>query len=169
MTDGTMDPSAGAAAPAPNARLNVLGQYVRKLAFENIAAARGDAATSKPSINVQVRVDSQKVADERHQVVLATDCRAVTGEAEVFRLDLEYVGVFELANIPETALQPLLSIECPRLLFPFARRVIAETSRDGGFPPLMLDPIDFRALYLRQAQQAAAARQPNGDGSATPV
>lgn len=149
------------------ARMNVLGQYVRRVSFTNIAAQQGVAAPGgKPNISVQVRVDSAPLSDTRHQVALGTTCKATSGETEVFELDLDYVGMFELTNVPDASMPLALSIECPRLLFPFARRIIAELTRDGGFPPLLLDPIDFRALYLKQAQQAAttAAKAANGGG-----
>ena len=157
-----IDPSAQAGGQ-PAAQLTVLSQYVRNLVFDNVAAAEGANPTGKPNINVQVNVDAKPLVEDRYSVSLKTNVNASTEDMMVFSVALDYVGVFQLANVPEKALQPVLLIECPRLLFPFARRIVAECTRDGGFPPLMLDPIDFAALYRRQlaqaAQQAAAAPQ----------
>ena len=141
--------------PAP-AQMTVISQYVRDLKFENIAAANGVNPSGKPSINVQVNVDANPIAENRFLVALKTGVSASAEEKEVFKVNLDYVGAFQVQNVPENALRPVLLIECPRLLFPFARRIIAEVSRDGGYPPLMLDPIDFTALYRRQLAQAAS-------------
>ncbi|MCI4662638.1 MAG: protein-export chaperone SecB [Neomegalonema sp.] len=139
------------------AQLTVLSQFVRNVNFENSAANKGANPSGKPNINVNVNVDAKPLSEDRYSVSLKTVVNANTSEMDVFKIDLDYVGVFQLANVPKEALQPVLLIECPRLLFPFSRRIIAEISRDGGFPPLMLDPIDFAALYRRQL--AAAAQQ----------
>lgn len=144
-----------------SAQLTVLSQFVRKVTFENSAAMQGANPSGKPNINVNVNVDAKPLAEGRYSAALKTVVSASTDEMKVFTIDLDYVGVFQLSNVPQEALQPVLLIECPRLLFPFARRIVAEISRDGGFPPLMLDPIDFAALYRRQLastqQQTAPA------------
>lgn len=150
-----------AAGDAPAAQMTVLSQYVRALTFDNIAARQGMNPSGKPNINVQVNVDAAPLADQRFAVSLKTAVAASTETGEVFKVDLDYVGAFQIAGVPDEALQPVLLIECPRLLFPFARRIIAEVSRDGGFPPLMLDPIDFTALYRRQLEQQQAAAAPS--------
>lgn len=148
--------AAGATGTAAPPQMSVLSQYVRELTFDNTAAKNGKNPSGKPNINVQVNVDATPIAEGRYLVALKTNVAAATDEDAAFGVNLDYVGVFQVANVPQEALQPVLLIECPRLLFPFARRIIAEATRDGGFPPLMLDPIDFTALYRRQLQQAAA-------------
>ncbi|MEL6318855.1 MAG: protein-export chaperone SecB [Pseudomonadota bacterium] len=157
MSDETSK-STEAAESGAQAQLSVLSQYVRNLTFANTAAAEGAAPSGKPNINVQVNVDAKPLGEDRYAVALRTDVGATTDNSEVFKIALDYVGVFQLSNVPREALQAVLLIECPRLLFPFSRRIVAETSRDGGYPPLMLDPIDFAALYRRQLQQAAEAK-----------
>lgn len=147
--------SAAGAAEQPPAQLSVLSQYVRNVTFENIAALSGDVPSGKPNINVQVNVDAKPHGDNRFSVGLKTDVSATADNQPVFTVALDYVGVFQLTNVPREAMQAVLLIECPRLLFPFSRRIVAELTRDGGYPPLLLDPIDFAVLYRRQAQANA--------------
>jgi preprotein translocase subunit SecB len=148
-------------------RLSVLSQYIKDLSFENPRAPQGLAAgAQRPEIQVGVDVKAQQLPNDQYEVTLQLNLTAKAGETSVFVLELAYGGVFALANIPQDSLQPLVLIECPRLLFPFARRVIADVTRDGGFPPIMLDPIDFVALYRRritQAQQGQPAVTNGGD------
>ena len=144
---------------AVQAQLNVLTQYVKRVVFENSAAISGQAPSGKPMINVQVNVETKNDGENRYSVGLLLTIETMDGDNEVFAVELDYFGVFHLANVPENAIAAVLSIECPRLLFPFARRIIAEVTRDGGYPPLLLDPIDFAQLYKRQimeAQQSAS-------------
>lgn len=141
------------------AQMNVLTQYVRRVVFENTAAAEGRNPGEKPTINVQVNVQTNTVSDHRYVVALLLTIETMSGEDEVFAVELDYIGVFQLSGVPDEAIEAVLSIECPRMLFPFARRIIAEVTRDGGYPPLMLDPIDFAALYRRQLQQAQSGAQ----------
>lgn len=147
---------------APQAQMNVLTQYVRRVVFENTAAIKGDAPGTKPTINVQVNVETASSGEDRYTVGLLLTIETMDGENEIFAVELDYMGIFRLTGVPENAIPAVLSIECPRLLFPFARRIIAEVTRDGGYPPLMLDPIDFSNLYRRQMQEAQAGQTPNG-------
>ncbi|MEM7024188.1 MAG: protein-export chaperone SecB, partial [Pseudomonadota bacterium] len=120
----------------------------------------------RPEISVRVDVRARNVAPDRFEITLQLNADAKSEGEAVFVAELAYSGLFQLANIPEQSLQPLLLVECPRLLFPFARRILADITRDGGFPPLMIDPIDFAALYQRRmAEQAKAA---SADGPAQP-
>ncbi len=150
-------PTQGQTSEAP--RLSILAQYVKDLSFENPRGPMAFAQSqTRPEIQVRVDVRGDQLAPEQHEVVLELNIEAKTGENPVFLLELTYGGIFQLANIPDDSLQPLLMVECPRLLFPFARRIVSDLTRDGGFPPLMLDPIDFVGLYRRrlaQSQQAA--------------
>lgn len=139
------------------AQMSVLSQYVRSVSFENAAARRSENPSGKPNISVQVNVTHDPIGNNRYNVALIVTIAAAADEKEIFGVKLEYIGVFQLTNVREDALAPVLSIECPRLLFPFARRIIAEVTRDGGFPPLMLDPIDFATLFRQQAARRAAA------------
>jgi preprotein translocase subunit SecB len=105
---------------------------------------------------------------ERYEVTLQLHAEAKVGDQIAFVVELTYGGVFGLINVAQDSLQPLLLIECPRLLFPFARRVVADATRDGGFPPLLIDPIDFVSLYRMRQQQAQTARQAEGGPTANP-
>lgn len=151
------DEAASAHQPA---KLHVLSQYVRSVAFENEAAKRNQNPSGAPNITVQVNVTNSDIGSSRYIVILSTNVAATMkdgdDDVQVFSVTLDYAGVFELSNVPVEALNQVLSIECPRLLFPFARRIIAEVTRDGGFPPLMLDPIDFASLYRRQLDAEGA-------------
>lgn len=167
MSDETTN--AGAAEPAadqPQPSLKIAAHFVRDLSFENIAARDGTAAApGQPEINVTVNLDAAKTGDNRYTVGMKVNATARSGESTRFLVELDYVGVFEIHNVPEAHIHPFLFIECPRQILPYARRVVSDVTRDGGYPPLMLDNVDFAALYRAkleelQAQQAAAA-QPN--------
>lgn len=153
--------------PLPNGADNspavgLISQYVKDLSFENPNAPAIFQNQQGPEINVQFDIASAQVADEVHEVTLKIEVRAQSEGKTAFLVELSYAGLFGLRNVPEDAFQPFLLGEGPRLLFPFARRVVADTIRDGGFPPLLLEPIDFNALYFQQAQNQAG-QQPAGD------
>lgn len=161
-TNGSAPSDAGGGAPGGGGgqppQIRVLGQYIKDLSFENPNAPGGFTGDS-PQINVSVdvRVPSQNGSDYEIELRLSADAKI--GETQAFLVELVYGAVFRLENIPEQSLQPILLIECPRLLFPFARRVIADMTRDGGFPPLMIDPIDFAALYRQRLEQQQQSQQ----------
>ena len=155
MTNGNGAPSE--AAPPP--QLNVLAQYTKDLSFENPNAPASLAPQAQqPAINIQINVSANNVAENEFEVTLSVEGKAENGGKVMFSFDLAYAGVFRLLNIPKQDLHPMVMIECPRLLFPFAREIIATSVRDGGFPPLMLDPVDFVGLY-RQNMERQAAQQ----------
>jgi preprotein translocase subunit SecB len=143
-------------------RMQVLGQFIRDMSFENIAAQKALQAQAQPEIQVQVALDARKrEADNTYDIIMKMKIDSKTkGESPepVFLLELEYGGIFKVENVPEQQLHPYLLIECPRMLFPFVRRIVADVTRDGGFPPLNLDQIDFVALYRQQLAQRAAAQ-----------
>ncbi len=135
---------------APQAGL--LTQYVKDLSFENPNAPAVYQWQSQPRIDVQFNIASQNVGDDLYEVSLKVDVKAQADEGPAFQVELLYAGLFAIRNVPEEQMHPFLFAEAPRLLFPFARRVIADVIRDGGFPPLLIDPIDFGAMYLAQTQ-----------------
>jgi preprotein translocase subunit SecB len=135
---------------APQAGL--LTQYVKDLSFENPNAPAVYQWQSQPRIDVQFNIASQNVGDDLYEVSLKVDVKAQADEGAAFQVELLYAGLFAIRNVSEDQLHPFLFAEAPRLLFPFARRVIADVIRDGGFPPLLIDPIDFGAMYLAQTQ-----------------
>lgn len=143
-------------------RFHVTGQYVKDLSFENPRAPQSlIASDDKPKIEVAVDLNASKLRDDLFEVVLKVNAKAMVNDQPLFLADLEYAGLFTLQNIPDERLQQILFVDCPFVLFPFARRVIADVTRDGGFPPLMLEPIDFFAMYKKrmesQQQQAEKA------------
>lgn len=133
-------------------QVSIISQYVKDLSFENPNAPAVYQWQGQPRIDIQFNIGSTKVGDDVFEVVLKIDVKAIAADKAAFQVELAYAGLFGLRNVPEEQLQPFLLAEAPRLLFPFARRVLADAVRDGGFPPLMLEPIDFGGLYLQQAQ-----------------
>jgi preprotein translocase subunit SecB len=156
MTNGNGAPPEAAAPP----QLNVLAQYTKDLSFENPNAPGSlSPQPQPPQINIQINVGANAVGENDFEVILTVEGKAENAGKLIFSFELVYGGVFRLLNIPQENLSPMLLIECPRLLFPFAREIIATAVRDGGFPPLMLDPVDFVGLYRQNmAQQAATAQ-----------
>lgn len=131
---------------------NVLTQYVKDLSFENPNAPAIYQQQGQPKLDVQFNIGAAQVGDGVHEVVLKIEARAEVEGQVMYLVDLSFAGLFGLRNIPDEHLQPFLLGEAPRILFPFARRVLADAVRDGNFPPLMLEPIDFAQLYLTQAE-----------------
>jgi len=139
---------ANGADTAPSA--GMISQYVKDLSFENPNAPAIFQQQNAPAIDVQFNIGSAQVGEEVHEVILKVDVRAEVDGQVAFIVDLSYAGLFGFRNVPEDQIQPFMLAEAPRLLFPFARRVLADAIRDGGFPPLLLEPIDFGQLYLQQ-------------------
>ena len=146
-------------------QVGVLAQYVKDFSFENPNAPAVYQWQSQPQMDVQFNIGTQTAGPDIHEVSLKIDITAKADEGTAFRIELLYAGLFALRNIPDEQLQPFLLAEAPRLLFPFARKVIADAAVEGGFPPLRLDPIDFAGLYLQSAAQQAgdANGGPAGD------
>ena len=159
---GAGEPLANGADSAP--QVGVLTQYVKDLSFENPNAPAVYQWQGQPQIDVQFGISSESVGEDVFEVALKVDIKSRAADQTAVQIELVYAGLFALRNIPEDQLQPFLLAEAPRLLFPFARQVIADAVRDGGFPPLLLDPIDFGALYMQQlaAQEGAALEAPAG-------
>jgi preprotein translocase subunit SecB len=147
---------------APQVRMQVMAQYVRDMSFENMVALKGLTSSDvQPDIQVAVSLDARKRTQENHYDVTSkfkvTNTNKANGET-LFLLELDYGGVFLIENVPEEQLHPFLMIECPRMLFPFVRRIISDVTRDGGFPPLNVDTVDFLALYRQEVARRAAAQ-----------
>lgn len=139
--------------------LNVVTQYVRDLSFEAPRGPEANRGKGNPTITVNVNVGSKSRSNNEFEIELKIDAKAVQGEETVFHAELNYVGVFRVSNVPQQSLHPFVMIECPRMLFPFARQVIADVTIRGGFPPVLVDPIDFVSLYQRFLSRAKAAQQ----------
>jgi preprotein translocase subunit SecB len=139
----------------PTPSFAVKGQYIKDLSFENPHSPQSLMVATKPSIEVNVDLKAQKLQNDAFEMVLHIVARATADGNTMFLVDLSYAGIFQATGIPEDRIEPLIMIDCPFVLFPFARRVIADITRDGGFPPLMLDPIDFHALYMQNRARAA--------------
>ncbi len=134
--------------------LSVLGQYVKDFSFENPNAPRSlQPNQDKPQLNIQINVGVQQLAATDFEVTLKLDGKAEAQGMVLFAFDLTFAGVFRLQNMPQEHIQPLVMIECPRLLFPFAREIVGTAVRNGGFPPLLLDPVDFVSLYQQRLAQ----------------
>lgn len=144
---------------APQIKMSVLAQFVRDMSFENMVAQKGLTASEvQPDIQVQVSLDARKRSQE-HQFDIVTKFK-VTSKNKVngdtlFLLEVDYGGIFHVEGVPEDQMHPFLLIECPRLLFPFVRRIISDVTRDGGFPPLNIDTVDFLALYRQEIARRA--------------
>ncbi len=147
-------------------KISIQAQYVRDLSFENVAVQSGDGRLdAKPDIQVGVNLDAKKRTEDQFEVILKVNATAKSAESVMFIVELEYAGVFRVENVPEQQLHPVLLIECPRILFPFARRIVADATRDGGYPPLLLDMVDFAGIYtaeVKRRQEAAAAEKADG-------
>jgi preprotein translocase subunit SecB len=137
-------------------QFGLISQYVKDFSFENPNSPTVYQWQGQPQIDVQFNIGAQQVADDVHEVSLKTEISAKADNQTAFQIELVYAGLVAARNIPDEQLQPALLAEIPRILFPFARRIIADAVQDGGFPPLMLEPIDFGALYMQQAAQAQA-------------
>lgn len=163
QTNGETSGATSTANAAPPPKLQILTQYVRDLSFENIAAQKGVVSEGKPDVKVQVNIDAQQRAPEHYEVALKLKVESQIAEKPVFILEVDYAGIYLIQNVPAEQLHPLLMIECPRLIFPYLRRVVSDVTRDGGFPPLNLDQVDFLALYRNELlrRQAEAGK---GDG-----
>jgi preprotein translocase subunit SecB len=148
-----------AAAPNTAPQLMVLVQYTKDLSFENPNAPRSLSQNTQPQINITVNVSAKPLSETDVEVELRLEGKAETAGTVMFNIELVYAGVFRIQNVPQESIQAVMLIECPRLLFPFAREIIANAVRNGGFPPLLLDPIDFVTLYqqrMGQVQQPPA-------------
>jgi preprotein translocase subunit SecB len=144
---------------APPVQVKVVGQYVKDLSFENpnigkLLKEPGD----HPNLQLAINVTAQAVDTDLYESAIDFNAQATNKLGTLYELELIYAGLFKVQNLPQQALEPFLLINCPTILFPFLRRLVADISREGGFPPLLLDPFDFAQLYLRRQQELAAKK-----------
>lgn len=173
--EGSSNQKNADAGAAQQFKFQVLGQFIRDLSFENVVAQKNTGSEAVPDINVQVGLEAKKrQADHQFEVICKYTITSKTKDAgeNLFLLELEYGGIFHIENVPNEQLHPFLMIECPRMLFPFVRRIVHDVVRDGGFPPLNLENVDwvelFRQNVARQAEAAKAAQAAaNGDATKT--
>ena len=156
-------PENGAAAAQPaQVKSRVMAQYIRDMSFENILAQKGVSGDAQPEIQVQVNLDARKrTADNQYEIITKLNITSKTKEKgePLFVLEIEYAGVFHIEGVPEAQMHPYLLIECPRITFPFLRRIVSDVTRDGGFPALNLETIDFVALYRSELARRAEAEK----------
>ena len=156
MTDGGL-----AAGQGTQPQLQVLGQYIKDLSFENPNAPRSLMASGQqPQINIQINVEGKPLSDTDFEVVLRLEAKAELNYVVMVSLELEFAGLFRFGDVSPEAMNEVVLIDCPRLLFPFAREIIATTVRNGGFPPLLLEPVDFAKLYHDRMTQMPPGAQP---------
>jgi len=146
-------------------QVTILAQYIKDLSVENPSAPQVYQWQVQPNLDVQFNINVQSAADEVHEVSLKIDVTARSDNGVHFVVDLSYAGLFGLRNVPAEALQPFLLIEAPRLIFPFARQIVAEAVSSSGFPPLLLDPIDFTSAYMSQVDAQGGQ---GGEGQQAP-
>lgn len=147
----------------PQIKMQVLGQFIRDLSFENVVAQKGIGnADVQPDIQVQVSLDARKRSAE-HQYEVVSKFKVTSNnkadKAPLFLLELDYGSIFHVEGVPEEQLHPFLLIECPRMVFPFVRRIISDVTRDGGFPALNIDTVDFVQLYRQELARRAAPQE----------
>ena len=147
--------------------MNVLAQYIRDMSFENILAQKGVGGQVAPDVQVKVNLDAKKRGSEdQYELVikLRIDSKSKESKDQLFLLEIEYGGIFQVSGVPEDQLHPYLLIECPRMLFPFLRRIVSDITRDGGFPPLNLETIDFLSLYKNEIERRRAQAEKDKEG-----
>lgn len=146
--------------------IGLITQYVKDLSFENPNAPQVYQWQDQPEIDIQFNISSDKAADDVYEMALKIEVKAKSAQGTAFAVDLVYGALFGIRNVPEDQIQPFLYAEAPRLTFPFARRVLADAVRDGGFAPLLLDPVDFGGLYMQQVQARTDAENQPAAGNA---
>jgi len=157
-TVGNSEPVQVPVGAQPLPQLNILSQYIKNFSFRSPDAPRSLAPDQvQPAIQIQINVAVQQLAETEYEISLKLDGKAERAGKLLFAFDLTFAGLFRARNMPKDSMQSVLMIECPRLLFPFAREIVANAVRNGGFPPLLLGPVDFVALYQRQMQQPPQA------------
>jgi preprotein translocase subunit SecB len=157
MTESNIVGAAGPEASEGAASIRILTQFIRDLSFENPRAPESLRPTgAQPQIDVGVELNARTRMDDLHEVDIKFTASARNEGEMVFQVELLYGGLFQITGVPEESLEAVLLIECPRFMFPFVRKVVADVTMEGGFPPFLLDPIDFAAIYLQRRNQMAS-------------
>ncbi|QHQ36592.1 protein-export chaperone SecB [Algicella marina] len=163
MAEENTNGAAPEAAQAPaTPRLQVITQYIRDLSFENIAVQKSMKVDGSPEVSVQVALDANKRDENVFEVITKLKIDSKVQENSIFIMELEYAGQFRVENVPDAQLHPFLMIECPRMIFPYLRRIVGDVTRDGGFPPLNLENIDFLSIYRQEVARRQAEKKPEG-------
>jgi preprotein translocase subunit SecB len=150
--------SGGAAAESESAgmQVQVIGQYIKDLSFENPSVGKLQIKQGEnPGVQLEVNVDAQRMGSDVFESAIQFTAKATHSGGTIYVLEISYGGLFRLQNVPPQAMEPFLLVNCPTLLFPFVRRIVADITRDGGYPPLWLDPFDFGQLFVRRQQELA--------------
>jgi len=155
----------GSDEPGNDPQVGTIAQYIKDLSVESPSSPQAFQWQTQPQLEVQFNINVQKIGDEVHEVVLKIEVAARSEQGVHFLIDLSYGGLYALRNFPEEALPPFLLIEAPRLLFPFARQIIADATTNTGFPPLLLEPIDFASAYMAQMQAQDGQAAVEGEDS----
>jgi len=161
---GPGEPSTAGAGAEPRPQLAVVAQYVKDLSFESPGAPQTlQGPGENPQLKVGVNVTAGARGEDIYEVAVQIEAHAKSDVGVIYNVELIYAGVFRIVNVPKEMMQPIMFVDCPNILFPFLRRVLSDVVRDGGFPPLMLDPIDFGRLYAQNmsGDQDGAKSQPN--------
>jgi len=154
------------AAPQTPPTMRVLGQYIRDMSFENVMSQQGAGDDVQPDVQVQVNLDAKKRSVENQyesSIKLKVTSKNKGDDKVLFLLEMDYVGIFHIENVAEDQLHPFLMIECPRMIFPFLRRIVSDVTRDGGFPPLNLENVDFLGMYRNEIARRQAETPPKAD------
>lgn len=168
--NGAADQTAAPQQP-PQIKMKILNQFIRDMSFENVMAQKGGSGEVQPSIAVQVNLDAKKrPADNQYEVMVSLKIESKDKDSsdKLFLMELEYAGIFEIEGVQEEQLHPFLLIECPRMLFPFLRRIVSDVTRDGGYPSLNLENIDFMKIYRDNVARIQAAQAEKDAGGDTP-
>lgn len=143
-------------------KFQIVGQYIKDLSFENPQAPKSLLQSEqKPKIDVNIDLNANKLRDDLYEVVFSVNVKASREETALFVIDLHYAGLFNIQNVPEKVLPQVLFVDCPFMLFPYLRRIVSDATRDGGFPPLMLEPIDFLGLFKKRLTEEAQKQAEN--------
>lgn len=160
--DGRSDDTAPDGPASQPVQVQVLSQFIKDLSFENPNSGRPlHAPGDNPNLKLDINVSAHRVEPDVYESAIEFNAQASSKAGVIYELELIYAGHFRIKNIPEHALEPFLLINCPTLMFPFVRRLVADLTREGGFPPLLLDPLDFGGLYLHRQKQEMAGKAPN--------
>jgi preprotein translocase subunit SecB len=142
----------------PQIQVRILGQYVKDLSFENPNVHKlFQSQPENPNLQLEINVEPSQVGPDVYESAITFTAEATAKVGTIYELEMVYAGLFEIKGAPPQALEPMLHVNCPALLFPFLRRLAADLTREGGFPPLLLDPVDFAALYMKKREAAAVS------------